>query len=495
MITIIVLSAILISIIVYIGIGIGLIGRIRKISDMLPLLSDTTARVKSKLEFSSSTVATTISLATVIIAFFELSGGLGLWLLWPVVTTALGLFFIALFAKKIWRKLGDYNYRPSLHQYLGNEFSSRRVSVVASVFTVVGYLSAFAVELTVGSRFLAGMIEEIPQWITTIVIATVAFIYTAMGGFRSVVVTDRVQMIAIWLLLFSIIAYLSWHVSINQGLSSSIAALPENMRSFTWSDSLWGFVLGIFIMNLLTYISNMGLWQRIAGAQNADIVTQGLYGSVGKSMLSWGLFVIIAIGVYLVVSPVEGENILLTFLKEIANDPFGRLVIFLVTLGLYGAMLSTASTQLIAISQTVYEDILSSIRNIPISHRDSLKSELSLSRYILVGAALLAVILVETLRFLGFSIADLAFSIYGAALGMTPCIILSLLLHRKRLVALSGFANASIAFGFLGGWASAFYGKFTGDENLIFLAPVVSTTIAFVIIFLGLLFTRKSLRV
>ena len=58
------------------------------VADLLPLSSSRKARVNNSAEFSSSTVATSISFATVIIAFFELAGYFGLWLLWTAGSPA-----------------------------------------------------------------------------------------------------------------------------------------------------------------------------------------------------------------------------------------------------------------------------------------------------------------------------------------------------------------------------------------------------------------------
>jgi Na+/pantothenate symporter len=80
------------------------------------------------------------------------------------------------------------------------ETYAKRLALVASIFTALGYLSAFAVELSVGSRFLAGLIQGISPLVTVVVMSLISFIYTGLGGFRVAVVTDRVQMWFIWLL-------------------------------------------------------------------------------------------------------------------------------------------------------------------------------------------------------------------------------------------------------------------------------------------------------
>ena len=43
-------------------------------------------------------------------------------------------------------------------------------------------------------------------------LSVAAFLYTALGGFRAVIVTDRIQMISIWLLLIALPVYYIYHI-------------------------------------------------------------------------------------------------------------------------------------------------------------------------------------------------------------------------------------------------------------------------------------------
>ncbi len=490
--TTVVLSALALSLCLYLFIGFWYRKSIFDLGDILPLMKGKTAKVKSQAEFSASNVAASISLATVIVAFFDLSPSLGLWLLWPAITTALGFWLFSFMVKRIWDKMSSYSHRPSLHEFIGTEFSSKGVALTGAVCTSIGYLSAFAVELTVGGRFLAGLIPEIPQLLTVSVIAVVGFIYTSLGGFRTVIVTDRIQMVFVWLLLFSLSAFYIFFGTEPANTGTAIKAVHHGIQTLQWNNALIPFILGIFIMNLFTYISNMGLWQRISGAQEPETVIKGMRKTVYQSALSWSFFAIVAVGALMIVKPVKGENLLITLLNAINVMPGGRVVIFFVTLGLYGAMLSTSSTQLIAVSHTIYEDIIAIFRKKGLVERISSKRELTFTRLILIISAIAAVGLVELLRVGGFSVADLAFSIYGAALSLVPAILFSLFLPRKKLKRLSKWVTLSVIFGFTLAWSSAIYGKITEDGNFIFLAPVVGVIASGFVLVLSWAITMKQ---
>lgn len=477
-------SAFVVSLLVCLVIGALHSLRVRSLADVLPVIFGRNAKVASAKEFSASTVAATISLATVVVAFYELTPVLGVWLLWPAITTAMGLALFGLLARRVWSKIAAYEFRPTIHAYLGTEYASDKLALVASVLTAVGYLTAFAVELTVGSRFLAPLLPGVSSAAIVISIAVVCFIYTGLGGFRTVVVTDRLQMWFIWLLICAMCAY--YYIVLRDfDFSVLVARIPSELRSLSWTEGKASFVFGILVMNLLTYVSNMGLWQRIAGSEDANIVSAGLWRSVASSAISWSLLALIALFSFTIVQPVQGENLLITTLRAMQNSSFGLVVIFCVVLGLLGALLSTASTQLMAVTHTVYEDIIAPFRAEELGERASMRTEAWLARAILVTCAIVSVVVVEGLQSIGFSVADMAFAVYGAALGLVPPILISLYLDRSMTRRLSSFATIAVPAGFLACWGAATYGRIHNDGNLVFLSPIISTAVATAVMAVG----------
>lgn len=490
----IVVSALLLAFIIYITVGVVLGKRTRSIADLLPLAFSRQARVKNSSEFSASTVATTISLATVVMAFFELAQRQGVWLFWTVVTTSMGLLVVRLFAGRIWQRISVYDHRPTLHEFLGREFNSKVLCYVGAICTSLGFLCAFAVELTVGSMFFAGLVPAVPAWIVVIILSAVAFIYTAIGGFRAVIITDRIQMVSIWLLLLSLPVFYMYYVVSHGGWAQNFIKIPAETLSFSYKEGLIPFLLGVFVINVPTFISDMSIWQRIGGAQKNQTVIGGLWSSVFGSAATWGFFAILACFAFMIVEPVQGVNPLLSVVSTIGNTKgfLSVCVLFLVVLGLYGAMLSTASTQLIAVSHTLYEDVFSHIRKHSLKERLESKRELNISRFILILAAIISTILVQLLSSAGFSIADLVFAIYGAQLGLCPLVMAALLLKREQLESLSIWAAIAVSAGFITGWSTAIYGRFTQNTSLVFLAPVFSLIISSLLLYVGYLTSKMK---
>ena len=224
-------------------------------------------------------------------------------------------------------------------EFLGHEFDSSTVAFVGAVCTSIGFLLIFATELIVGSQFLAKLVPEIPEWITVIVLSIIGFIYTSIGGFRAVIKTDQIQMKFIWVFIGMLGFYYIYFVFTNGGYEINLSKIPVSVIDFSFRPGLPSFLAGIAIMNIPLYISNMSIWQRIAGAQNPDTVIKGLKQSVISSLLSWGLLVILATFSLMIVSHSDNQSLLTDLLKQLNTNIVGKIIIFFVVLGLYGAML------------------------------------------------------------------------------------------------------------------------------------------------------------
>ena len=189
----------------------------------------------------------------------------------------------------------------------------------------------------------------------------------------------------------------------------------------------------------------------------------------------------------MIVTPVQSVNPLVSLVGTIGNTKglLSTAILFISVIGLYGAMLSVASTQLIAVSHALYADVF--LRS-PGGHQHNgleSKRELNISSAILVLAAIISTILVQLLTCVGFSIADMVFAIYGAQLGLCPLALSAIIWDRSKLKKLSVWAAAALSAGFIAGWTVALYGRFTRNTDLIFLSPVFSLTTSLLLLGAG----------
>ena len=479
------IAALIVSAVLALAIGLRQSARMQRLSDLLPLKRGREAGVNNAAEFSATTVATTISLATVVMAYFELAGFFGPWLYWTVVTTAFGLLVVRIVADRIATKLSSYGSRiPTLHEFIGVEFDSRVLTVVGAAATSLGYLGAYAVELTVGSRLFANLVPGVSEWVVVVGLAIVGFTYTAAGGFRAVVLTDRVQMLTIWFFIFALGAFYLVALHGPGGIPTAWAGLPASSRELGPREGLAAFLVGVFVINVPSYVSDISMWQRVSSMREPRDLRAGLLRSAGSATVSWGAIALLAILAPAIGHPFGEMHPVASMLANVAAtaSPWAVLVLFVAVAGLFAAMMSTASTLLVAVAHTVFEDLLSKDRHLTDDQRADSSTTLRSARIALVGAAVAAVAVVELLSYAKFTIADFVFAIYGAQLALFPPVCAALYLGRDRLRSRSRWATAAIACGFSAGWVAALFGKFTHADTIVFLAPVVSLLVSFVLV-------------
>lgn len=484
-----ILIALGLTLLLYLTVALLRFGRAKTLSAMIPLTGDA-PHVERADEFSTNTIATTISLATVVLAVFELMPYLKLWLLWTAVTTATGLWLVKRMAGKIWDTMQNKPARPSLHEFLGTVYESPAITLIGAVFTCVGFLGALAVELTVGSRFLATLVGQSP-FVWLVLLSTVVFVLVGLGGYRAMVITERFQMVCIYAFLGTmglfIVIYLLRHAGTPQ-------AIPVPAPLFPLDTGLASFLVGILCINVPAYLSDMSVWQRIAASRSRTVVEQGLQASWVGSAVTWTWIVLLALGTLMTVPIVEGTNPLFSFAVKVEQGTgvWRHLLIGLVVIGLLGAMISTASTQLMASSHAFYEDIYRRLAG-KTDARLSDPKETGALRLFIAGLIGVAVVIVEGLGRLGFSISDLVFAVFGAQLSLFPPVLLGLCRPGASFSAVKSYVIAAVAGGFVAGWGGAIAGKLVQNGDLVFLAPVVSLGVSAAILGLGCLIHRHGL--
>lgn len=486
-----VLLATAISGFAYIVIGLRLGRHINRLGDHIPVDTSGRARVLSGSEYSTTTIATTISLATVVLAFFDLAPFLGLWLLWTAVTTAAGMIVVRLQATRILSKMAAYgSHRPTLHEFLGTEYGSPGIALIGAFCTTVGYIGAMSVELTVGALFFAQFVPSLPKWAAVVIIALIGFTYTSLGGFRVVVITDRIQMAVIWVLIASLgVFYVS---AIVPAPTVALGRIPASVTDFSLRPGLLAFLIGIFIINVPAYVSDMGMWQRIAGSRDEGTIYKGLSRSVLGVLVSWSLLVVAACLVPAAAWPGhQSTRWIFDLLRAMSDSLMGRILLIPVMLGLYGALFSTASTQLIALSHTLQMDIIERRRRPTSDEEVNSQAPVARSRWLMGLAAVIGVVVVQLLSAAGFTIADLVFAVYGGQIALFPVVYGALRLSRERLRNLAPIVNVLLPVSFVAGWATAIIGKLSGSGNAVFLAPAVSFGTAALGIAVALAFSRS----
>jgi SSS family solute:Na+ symporter len=257
------------------------------------------------------------------------SGFQAAWLLGvPTVTT---LIVFILVNKKI-RETRFVSLPVLLEKYYG-----KIVSAFAS-FLIFFYMVLLAAsQFAAWGKFIGSFIGQDYE-ITVITGAAVIIIYSYLGGYVSVVITDGLQFLLLALSLIYLMVFFK---------DSTPLFKPGDFEFF--SDS--GHHLLMTASFTLAWIISPIIWQRIASAKSARSSKWGLVMSIGAFSLFY--FWIIRVGIYLRGIPsVEGD----IFASVVHHwlPAGGSLLVFL---GIAAAIMSTGDTAINVAALTLAKDV------------------------------------------------------------------------------------------------------------------------------------------
>lgn len=437
---------------------------IEDIRDFFPLKRSITTA-----EYRSTTVAAGMSLATVIIAFINLAPLMGMTLFVSVASFALSFLILYPCAGRIMEANPE---NDSIQTFLGKTYQSRVVRAVALWFSVIGYLSIFSMELLVGVTVLEPFLGNNVLLFALLYLVFV-IVYSLMSGYRAIIATDRWQLRFI---VYGILALTAFGVlqAVRAAPELDFAALTSSVAGF-WVPA-WPFIIGIIVMNLPAPISDPGTWQRLCSTRSPQEARRGLLHIAPLFAVLWAALVLFGVVYSQVASLGYGFDasktpLMTNIIQSLATGGgLYRLLLFVFILGLFSAMISTADSLLIVAGQIFSIDILGLQ---PRSDQPGIV--MRKARRAMAGIAVLSFLIFTGFRLVQFDVVQLVFAIYGAQLAMFPSVFAALFL--KKAVALERIHRASVGSvlaGFLAGWGSALYGKFSGQMNWLYNAPVAA---------------------
>jgi solute:Na+ symporter, SSS family len=396
-------------------------------------------------EFASF-YAAGLSLATVFIAFLEVAPYLGIQILWSPITYISGFFIISMLTPFIIRRT---NGKLTLHGFLGHRYQSPTTQFVASTVSTVAFGGRFAAELIVGTQILQFLVPNpFALAMASAGVAIIVVVCTVIGGFRSVVATDRLQAVFVFLsciTLFLMSIYISAEVS-----NSSNEYIPRSQLEKPFFAPL--LIINFFLINIPTVVVDMSVWQRLNAAESIHAAKGGVSRSAALFVISWTLVAISALSLSAHIPSSNGAVILISAFNQMLNMGAIQVMLTAVTLcGLIAAMLSSADTYLIATSQTFVMDLLKMQER---SGSRNPSTIINTVRLTMVAGAIVFFCFVEWLFSNGINIAGIIFIIYGTLLALFPATIVGVLLpERYDLSRLKFACLTSVTFGFLSSWA------------------------------------------
>lgn len=397
-------------------------------------------------EYGNTFAAASTSLATVLYFFVTLGVQDGLYILWSPFTYALGgLFFVKYLLPKIEQL--DYfkesteqtDFSSTLGKFLFFRYKSSLIEYSVLLVTFLGMMSILLIELFVGVTIFSIYLK--PEYVdyALILIAFIVFCYSSLGGFPAVVRTDKLQLkliivSTILLLLFLIIYIYDFDLSVPSG-----SFFPRSLIFDNGIILSYPLLLNIFFVNLLLIPSLLRTWQMNASVSKSKEVSVGIRKGIILTTLLTTIFILIGILFYKVAF-VDSEISLNGLLIALASiDSFGTsYIIFpLFFAACLAALLSTADSAILPITQTIYSDFLK--KN---------QSEWKTTRVTIINLVILIVglsLYFVVFRLLKFDIINWLFTIFSFLIVIAPVIIYAVAGNSKFLQSRFGKISAFIA--------------------------------------------------
>jgi Na+/proline symporter len=464
-------AAVLVVVIAYLRVALRSRRTLRSIDDFFIF----NRRLRESSVFSS-TFAAEMSLATVFIAFMTLAAVLGLNLVVAMITFVAGQFVLWLIIPAIKARV---RWGETLPTFIGNAYDSELLRAVASLTSIIGFVGLFGTEILVGSGLFTALAGTSSAHIAVVAVVTALVVfYTALGGFKSVVTTDRWQTAGL-VLVIAVLVYAALTLG-----SGGNAIVPLHFYDeFQFSYLLF---TNFLIINTLYPICDMSAWQRIAAARDTRSARRGFFAAMMSFLLTWSLLIFAALALAQIIQGESGGGALLVPLRLLAESGLiGTLLVGLSLAALAAALLSTGDTFLIAAAHTLAIDLSAKrffeerraveqavasssvqgagelpppIAPIPVAdecHAGVTAQEvLRRTRISIVAMAGVGVVLLGALQAIGFAVADFVFVIYGSTVALLPVIAGAFLIRSPdRRRRLTPFAVAALITGLLAGWA------------------------------------------
>lgn len=393
---------------------------------------------------SETIFASGMSLSTVVIALLQLGLIFGIGLSWATLSYCLG-WGILIFASPLIKQ--STHKSDTLHTFIGATYGSPLLTKVASTTTIIGFVGTYSVELFAAYIIFSAIgIEGTYNTIGVLCFAIVTLTYSSLGGFRSIIRSDRIQtflLIPSVLILF-LLALNYWRASGSISLSAS-----PLLFSYTLPFSV---ALSLFLINVAFPLVDMSAWQRVIAATSSKEFKKGATVSIIGFAITWTILILISIIISL--SLQDGRDPFIEIVQSINNNnKFSSFIVGLLLFpGLIAAMLSTADTFLNAAGHTLSLDIL----NVNVADVDS-NTSTKIRRHVFI-LGLIGFVVTVLLRSIGFDIVDMIFSVYGGTLALFAPVLFALYFRDQfPNVDLSKPALISIIVGISLAWVNGIY--------------------------------------
>ena len=288
---------------------------------------------------------------------------------WFVVNLVLNIAVYRFFEPKFSEYISDRNNSGTVHEYLSVTFGQtpawkKRIRFFAAVTTIVGLLFAIVFELHLATDILSRFLNVDP--ISLYLALTVLIcIYSAMGGYQSLLVTDYVNSTAMIFGFVAIVAIL-WSVVFDPAQNVTPKSLPVSWNIF--SIGLPN-ILSICAVGSGWFLVAMDQWQRTSALKDPKSIQPGMWLYFVFTLFFAAIFSAVGVLDKTRITPSlppghasqvsDGSNPLADLFLAGVTSNAHKYLFGLFALTLFAAAMSTANTFLIVCGHSFTSDILS----------------------------------------------------------------------------------------------------------------------------------------
>jgi len=374
---------------------------------------------------------------------------MGTWINWVFIAKRLRIFTHVA------------NNSITLPEYFENRFmdQSKRIRMVCSIFIFIFFLIYTSASFVAGGKLFNTAFGLDYHWSLLLTAGIVVF-YTFVGGFSAVCWSDFFQGV---LMFFSVLIVPMTAIYYIGGVSPTINRLtvinPNYFNMFT--DAAGNSLSIIGIISLLAwglgYFGQPHILVRFMAIRSPKDIKQAT-----RIAMTWVIISLAAAVMVGLVGRVYLGNVLIgakaeTVFMQMSGSFYNPFLAGIITSGILGAIMSTASSQLLVASSSITTDFYKTL----LRKNASIKELVVVSRLMVVFVSLLSVLLAINPNSMILDIVSYAWAGFGAAFG--PLVILSLFWKRMTL-------NGALAGVIVGGvtvllWKN--YMSFTGLYEIV----------------------------
>ncbi|MBN2104517.1 sodium/proline symporter [bacterium] len=385
---------------------------------------------------------------------------LGVSAIWAVTGYILAELFQFIYIGRKLRTQTESYQSITLLDYFESRFQDHHHLIRITGALIIGiFITAYvAAQLKAGADSLCTA-TGLPVIATLVIACLMILIYMALGGFIAVAYNDVVRAI---IMLFGLVIFPAVGLIRLGGLSSLLNILraldPSNINPLSIG---FGALIGFLGIGLGSP-GQPHIIVRYMAIDNADQLRKSaVIGTFWNVLMGWGAVMIGLLGRAIIpkIQNLPDQNPEMVYLV-LSDRYFGPVLYGLLVGGIFAAILSTADSQLLVVASTFVRDIYEKILRRGIILSES--NKLALSRWIVIGSGLIALILACLAKDIIFWLVLFAWGGLGAAFG--PALILSLYWEKTTK---EGIASGMIAGSLITIFWKLFLKTSTGIYELI----------------------------